>query len=109
MRVDLPAAPTAVLLPPSPPPGAGRLLVMEDEEAVRTAVGALAKPYGVPELQEQLGHSSIQITMDIYGHLFEGSHRRYADALDSVLETTSCNARATESETPARPALVSAS
>ncbi len=60
-------------------------------------------------LQEQLGHSSIQITMDIYGHLFEGSHRRYVDALDTVLEATSCNARATESAPPATPALISAS
>ena len=60
-------------------------------------------------LQEQLGHSSIQITMDTYGHLFEGSHRRYVDALDTVLDATSCNARATESTPPATPALVSAS
>lgn len=50
VRVDLPVAATAVLVAPSPPPvprpGAGRLLVMDDEEAVRTAVGALLQHLG---------------------------------------------------------------
>jgi PAS domain S-box-containing protein len=50
VRVDLPAAPTAVLVAPSPPPaprpGAGRLLVMDDEGGVRTAVGALLQRLG---------------------------------------------------------------
>ena len=33
-------------------------------------------------IQEQLGHGSIKVTMDIYGHLFEGDHRHFACCLD---------------------------
>jgi integrase len=46
-------------------------------------------------IQEQLGHSSIQITLDLYGHLFEGDHRRYVEALDHVLAATVRNPDAT--------------
>ena len=60
-------------------------------------------------IQEQLGHSSIQITLDVYGHLFEGDHRRYVEALDTVLDATSRNPGATGATCPAPPALISAS
>ena len=33
-------------------------------------------------IQEQLGHGSIKVTMDIYGHLFEGDHRHFVHCLD---------------------------
>ena len=33
-------------------------------------------------IQEQLGHGSIKVTMDIYGHLFEGDHRAFVSRLD---------------------------
>jgi hypothetical protein len=33
-------------------------------------------------IQEQLGHSSIKITMDIYGHLIHGSNKLAVDRLD---------------------------
>ena len=33
-------------------------------------------------IQEQMGHSSIQVTMDIYGHLFAGEYRHLASRLD---------------------------
>jgi integrase len=57
-------------------------------------------------IQEQLGHSSIQITLDLYGHLFEGDHRRYVEALDTVLDATSRNPGATaESVTTATPTI----
>jgi integrase len=46
-------------------------------------------------IQEQLGHSSIQITLDLYGHLFEGDHRGYVEALDHVLNTSIRNSDAT--------------
>jgi len=58
-------------------------------------------------IQEQLGHHSIQITMDLYGHLFEGDHRRYVEALDTVLDATARNPRATESRCLAIRAVVS--
>lgn len=33
-------------------------------------------------IQEQAGHSSIQVTMDTYGHLFPSRERGWADKLD---------------------------
>ena len=39
-------------------------------------------------VQERLGHSSIVMTMDIYGHLFPASddaHKRLADAERALL------------------------
>lgn len=34
-------------------------------------------------IQAQLGHASIQVTMDVYGHLFPGTFARLVDALDT--------------------------
>ncbi len=36
-------------------------------------------------MQEQLGHSSIQVTMDIYSHLFPGGNREWVKRLDDPL------------------------
>jgi len=33
-------------------------------------------------VQEQLGHSSIQVTMDIYSHLFPNGNREWVAKLD---------------------------
>jgi integrase len=33
-------------------------------------------------VKEQLGHSSVQITCDIYGHYIPGGNREFADDLD---------------------------
>ncbi|MCZ6800278.1 MAG: tyrosine-type recombinase/integrase, partial [Nitrospirae bacterium] len=33
-------------------------------------------------IQEQLGHSSIQVTMDIYGHLFPNRNKGWVNRLD---------------------------
>ena len=33
-------------------------------------------------IQEQMGHSSIQVTMDTYGHLFPNRNRGLVDRLD---------------------------
>jgi integrase len=35
-------------------------------------------------VKEQLGHSSIQVTVDVYGHLVPGSNRAAVDRLDEV-------------------------
>ena len=42
---------------------------------------------GVPakELAEYMGHASVAITLDRYGHLFEGTHRDAARRLDAYL------------------------
>jgi hypothetical protein len=38
-------------------------------------------------VQEHLGHSSISITFDRYGHLYETDTQRLADALDAAYST----------------------
>lgn len=35
-------------------------------------------------VKEQLGHSSIQVTVDIYGHLVPGANRAAVDKLDAL-------------------------
>ena len=35
-------------------------------------------------IQARLGHSSIQVTLDTYGHLFEGLDEAAADRLDAA-------------------------
>ncbi len=37
----------------------------------------------LPYVKEQMGHSSIQITVDVYGHLIPGADIRWIDRLDS--------------------------
>ncbi len=48
-------------------------------------------------VKEQMGHSSIQVTVDTYGHLIPGVGERYVNRLDS--KTTP-----QKSATPAQPA-----
>jgi integrase len=47
-------------------------------------------------VKEQMGHSSIQVTVDIYGHLIPGANIAWADALDT---TTSPQQSATQPQT----------
>ena len=47
-------------------------------------------------VRDQLGHSSIQVTADVYGHLVPGANRSAVDRLDDDASTT-------ESATPAQP------
>jgi integrase len=42
-----------------------------------------------------MGHSSIQVTVDIYGHLIPGANRQAVDRLD---DATRRNPRATRTE-----------
>ncbi len=37
-------------------------------------------------IAEQFGHSSIRVTVDIYGHLIPGGNRQAVDRLDAVLD-----------------------
>lgn len=39
-------------------------------------------------VKDQLGHHSIQITVDIYGHLVPGANRQAVDRLDDDLSTS---------------------
>jgi hypothetical protein len=34
-------------------------------------------------VKEQMGHSSIQITVDVYGHLIPGANLNFVDRLDT--------------------------
>ncbi len=43
-------------------------------------------------VRDQLGHRSISLTVDVYGHLVPGANRRAVDALD---DATGCNLYAT--------------
>ena len=36
------------------------------------------------QMQQQLGHSSIQVTVDVYGHLVPGANRAAVDRLDAA-------------------------
>jgi integrase len=40
-------------------------------------------------VKEQMGHSSIQVTVDTYGHLIPGANVSYVDRLDEVSEASS--------------------
>lgn len=51
-------------------------------------------------LSEQLGHASIQITLDLYGHLFKETRRTAMARLDALIATP-----APKPEPPARAAL----
>ena len=51
-------------------------------------------------IKEQLGHSSIQITVDLYGHLIPGGNRQAVDRLDSLVSEA-------VSATPTQPPVVS--
>jgi integrase len=39
-------------------------------------------------VKEQMGHSSIQVTVDIYGHLIPGGNRAAVDKLDEAPKAT---------------------
>jgi integrase len=39
-----------------------------------------------------MGHSSIQVTVDLYGHLVPGSNKQAVDRLDEPVETANAEA-----------------
>ena len=47
-------------------------------------------------VRDQLGHASIQLTVDTYGHLVPGANRQAVDRLDDVPDATIRNPAATE-------------
>lgn len=44
-------------------------------------------------LSQFMGHSSIKVTFDLYGHLMPGSEREAAGMLDAYLERANTQAR----------------
>jgi integrase len=61
-------------------------------------------------VKEQMGHSSIQVTVDTYGHLIPGSNVCFVDRLDEVAgeqvktspQQSASPAQPSEMENPAR-------
>jgi integrase len=53
--------------------------------AVALAISQGAHPKA---LQERLGHSSVTVTLDRYGHLYEGLDGQIAASLDEVLRAS---------------------
>jgi len=51
-------------------------------------------------VKEQLGHSSIQITVDCYGHLIPGGNKQAVDRLDTPITWSVFEKK---SATPAQP------
>lgn len=55
-----------------------------------TAVAlAISKGAHPKALQERMGHSSVTVTLDRYGHLYDGLDGQIADALDELLISSS--------------------
>jgi integrase len=65
---------------------------------LRHTYASLALQRGVPLLvvSRQLGHSSIAITADLYGHLAPDATREAAQAWEAILTRAGRNPRATE-------------
>ncbi len=55
-------------------------------------------------VKEQMGHSSIQITVDTYAHLIPGANTSFVDRLD-VLREEKVSSTPQQSATQAQPAL----
>jgi hypothetical protein len=53
-------------------------------------------------VKEQMGHSSIQVTVDIYGHLIPGANVCFVHRLDGV-QSQEGKTRPQQSATPAQP------
>jgi integrase len=53
---------------------------------LRHTFGSLLIQYGasIVYVKEQMGHSSIQVTVDIYGHLIPGANVSFVDRLDEI-------------------------
>jgi hypothetical protein len=51
-------------------------------------------------LQAQMGHSSIRVTLDLYGHLFPDANRGVLDALDALTTPSTPHRANTPTITP---------
>jgi len=48
-----------------------------------TPVGCFNQGESITYLKEQMGHHSIQVTVDLYGHLIPGANRAAANRLEA--------------------------
>jgi len=73
---------------------------------LRHTLGSLLLQNGasIVYVKEQMGHSSIQVTVDIYGHLIPGADVCFVDRLDGVqAEADEAETTPQQSATPAPP------
>jgi len=75
---------------------------------LRHTFGSLLIQRGAPlaYVKDQMGHSSIQVTVDIYGHLVPGADVAWIDKLDSSIALTDEATAPQPSATPTQPASV---
>jgi len=60
-------------------------------------------------VKEQMGHSSIQVTVDLYGHLIPGGNKQAVDRLDTPVDKAVFEADSATSAQPATGIIVPAS
>jgi hypothetical protein len=70
------------------------LVVLSQLEVVRRGVP-------IAYISRQLGHSSIQVTVDLYGHFIPGADRHHVEGLAEAIEEAATGQNAT----PAQPVL----
>jgi integrase len=58
-------------------------------------------------VRDQLGHYSIQVTVDFYGHLVLGSNRQAVDSLDDEVQQSATQAQPTGFQTEKKHLAVS--
>ena len=51
-------------------------------------------------LQAQMGHSSIRVTLDLYGHLFPDANRGVLDSLDELTAPSTPHRKRASKKTP---------
>jgi integrase len=64
---------------------AARLAPLRPQHDLRHSCAALLIELG-RAIQERLGHSSITVTMDVYGHLFPAINEGLTDRLDEIFQ-----------------------
>src|SRR5262245_52315887 len=60
-------------------------------------------------IKEQMGHSSIAVTVDLYGHLIPGGNKQAVDRLDAPVDNPVSKAKSATSAQPATNVMVPAS
>ena len=72
---------------------------------LRHTFGAMLIAAGAPlnYVEEQMGHASIQVTVDTYGHLIPGVGERYVDRLDAKTSQQQSATQAQPASDPEKP------
>ena len=68
--------------------------------AIRLCLSSSGRGAHPKYIQEQAGHSSIQVTMDTYGHLFPSQNREWVNELDDAVILPASYPQPLEAEQP---------